>query len=421
MLSLREAIRSAVIKAVILRERWQSGVAYDPFSARTIRDPYPAYAELRANAPVHRSRLLKAWVFTRHADVDAILRDHRRFANDPRKGTLSSRRLATLPPSDKYTLLFLDPPEHTRQRAPVNRAFTPKAVNAYASRIREMVEALVDDIADPAAFDFMRTVAWPLPMIVMAAMLGVPVEDRARFSFWVKQRLRLLEPPMGRGDGKAGEAALREFDAYFRPVIEKRRTSPGDDLLSGLVQARNEGAQLSDRETLNMLRLLLSAGTETTANLIGNGVLALLRHPDQLQRLREDPGLIPTAIEELLRFDSPVQADYRRVLADCEVSGFPVRRRDNIVLLLGAANRDPEVFENPDRLDVGRRPGPHLSFGRGIHGCPGASLARLQGRIVLEVLLERFSSMALIDSRPRFRSGIISRGLQSLTLRCVRD
>ena len=411
-LSAGEAIRSAVIKAVILRERMQSGVAYDPLSARTTRDPYPAYAALRARAPVHRSRLLRAWVFTRHADVDAILRDHRRFANDPRKGTLSSRQLAMLPPPHDYTLLFLDPPDHTRLRALVSKTFTPRVLSAYESRIRGIVEALMEDIDDPAAFDLMRAVAWPLPTIVMAEMLGVPSEDRARFGVWARRRARLLEPTIGPRERKAGDEALRSFDAYFRPVIEERRTVPGDDIVSRLVRAQNEGAQLSERETLNMLRLLLGAGTETTANLIGNGVLALLRNPDQLQRLREDPGLIPTAIEELLRFDSPVQADFRRVLVDCEVNGIPVRRRDNIVLLIGAANRDPDVFENPDRLDVGRRQGPHLSFGRGIHHCLGAPLARMQGRVVLEVLLERFSSIGLIEDRPRFLNAPVRQGMR---------
>ena len=170
-----------------------------------------------------------------------------------------------------------------------------------------------------------------------------------------------------------------------------------------------------------MLRLLLSAGNETSANLIGNGILALLRHPDQLQRLREDPDLIPMAVEELLRFDSPVQADFRRVLVDCEVNGFTLRKRDNIVLLLGAANRDPEVFVNPDRLDVGRNQGSHLSFGSGIHHCLGAPLARLEGRIVLETLLERFSSINLLTDRPRFHKSIVLRGLQSLPLRCDRN
>ena len=191
------------------------------------------------------------------------------------------------------------------------------------------------------------------------------------------------------------------------------------DFVSALVRAGDDGGRLGERETLNMLRLLLSAGSETTANLIGNGMLALLRHPEQLERLRNDPSLIPAAVEELLRFDSPVQADLRRVLADCEVNGFALRKRDNVVLLLGAANRDPEVFVDPERLDVGRRQGAHLSFGRGIHHCLGAALARLEGRIVLGMLLERFPRMGLLGQRPRFRKGLVLRGLQSLPVRCA--
>ena len=347
------------------------------------RDPYPVYAALRDRAPVHRSRLLKAWVFTRHADVGAILRDHRRFGNDPRTGTLSPRQRAMLPPPHEFTLLFLDPPDHKRLRALVSKAFTPRAVNALESRIRSILGALLDDIDDPSAFDLMEAVARPLPVIVMAEMLGVPAEDRARFAVWSAQRARLLEPTISRRERKAGGAASQAFDAYFRPIIEERRTAPQEDIVSALVRAQDEGEQLSERETVNMLRLLLSAGTETTVNLIGNGILALLRNPDQLQRLRDAPGLIPAAVEELLRFDSPVQADFRHVLEDCEVNGFPLRRRDNIVLLLGAANRDPDVFVNPDRLDIDRRRGRHLSFGGGIHHCLGAPLARLEGRIVL--------------------------------------
>ena len=190
--------------------------------------------------------------------------------------------------------------------------------------------------------------------------------------------------------------------------------------MSALAQAEEEGDRLTELEMLNMLRLLLIAGNETTTNLIGNGVLALLRHPDQLQRLRDDPSLIPLAVDELLRFDSPVQTDFRRALEDCEVNGFPLKKRDNIVLLLGAANRDPDVFDEPDRLDVGRGDRSHLSFGRGIHHCIGAPLARLEGRIVLEMLLERYSQINLRGEQPRFRNSIVLRGLESLPVRCVK-
>ena len=418
--SVGEAIRSAVAGTMVLRERWQSGVSYNPLSARTAQDPYPVYAALRARDPVHRSPLLNAWLFTRHADVDAILRDHQHFGNDPRKGTLSPRQHAMLPPAHEFTMLFLDLPDHTRLRALVNKAFMRRTVDALEPRIRSILGSLLDDIEDPAGFDLMQAVAQPLPVIVIAEMLGVPPEDRDRFRVWSARRARLLEPTIGPREREAGKAASRAFDAYFRPIIEERRAAPRDDIVSALAQAQDEGERLSERETLNMLRLLLSAGTETTANLIGNGMLALLRHPEQLQRLRDDPTLIPAAVEELLRFDSPVQADFRRVLADCEVNGFALRKRDNVVLLLGAANRDPDVFEDPDRLDVGRSEGSHLSLGRGIHHCLGAALARLEGRVVFEMLLERFSQISVLAERPRFRKGIVLRGLQSLALRCVR-
>ncbi|MDE0393885.1 MAG: cytochrome P450 [Gammaproteobacteria bacterium] len=414
-----ETLRSAAVDLLLLPERWRSGFAYNPFSPKTAQDPYPAYAELRSRAPVYRSRLLQGWILTRHADVNAILRDHRRFGSDPRKGTIPARRRAMLPPAEEYTMLMLDPPDHTRLRALVNKAFTPRAVAALESRIRGTLTALLDEITDPAAFDLMDCVARPLPVIVIAEMLGVPPEDRAMFRSWSAKRARLLEPTIGIREWRGGKTAGQAFDAYFRRVIRERRDSPQDDIVSALLRAQDEGARLSDRETLNMLRLLLAAGNETTVNLIGNGVLALLRHPEQLERLRGDPGLIAGAVEELLRFDSPVQADFRRVLVDCEVDGHSLRQRENVVLLLGAANRDPELFQDPDRLDVGRHARQHVSFGRGIHHCLGAPLARLEGRIALEMLLERFRSIELAGDLPRFRPGVVLRGLESLPVRCV--
>ena len=302
----------------------------------------------------------------------------------------------------------------------MNKAFARRAVNELEPRIRAIVGSLLDDIEDPAGFDLMQALAQPLPGRVMAEVLGVPAQDRDRFRVWSARRARLLEPTIGRREREAGEAASRAFNAYVRPIIERRRAAPRDDIVSALAQAQDEGERLTERETLNMLRLLLIAGTETTANLIGNGMLALLRHPEELQRLRDDPSMIPAAVEELLRFDSPVQSDFRRVLADCEVSGVSMRKRDNVVLFLGAANRDPDAFGDSDRLDVGRSRGSPLSFGRGIHHCLGAALARLEGRIVLEMLLERYSHIGLLAERPRFRKGIVLRGLQSLALRCVR-
>ena len=419
MLFVRQAIKSVVVGSMLARERWQSGVVYNPLSAATAQDPYPVYAALRERGPVHRSRLMNAWMFSRHADIDTILRDHRRFGNDPRKGRLSRRQRVNLPADEEFTMLFLDPPDHKRLRALVNKAFTPKAVNALEPHIRRLLGSLLDDIDDPSAFDLMQAVAQPLPVIVIAEMLGVPPEDRAQFKVWSDQRARMLEPLIDARERALAGAANKSLNDYFRPIIEERRAAPKDDIVSALAQAEEEGDRLTELEMLNMMRLLLIAGNETTTNLIGNGVLALLRHPDQLRRLRDDPSLIPSAVDELLRFDSPVQTDFRRALGDCEVNGFPLKKRDNIVLLLGSANRDPDVFENPDTLDVGRGDRSHLSFGRGIHHCIGAPLARLEGRIVLEMLLERFSRISLLDGEPRFRNSIVLRGLESLPVRCV--
>ena len=418
--SMRETVRFLLAHAATAGERRRTGVAWNPLSPSMAQDPYPVYAVMRRRSPVHRSRLANAWLFSRHADADAILRDHRRFASDPRKGRLTRRQQAMLPPAEEFTMLSLDPPDHTRLRALVNKAFTSRAVNAMEAHIRATAAALLDEADAASGFDLMTALAQPLPVIVIAEMLGVPAEDRDRFRLWSDRRARLLEPTVSARERAVAMQAGRDFDRYFRSIVAERRAEPRDDILSALVQAEDEGERLTERETLNMLRLLVMAGNETTTNLIGNGMLALLRNPDQLRRLREDPGLIPTAVEELLRYDPPAQAFFRRALADCEVNGFELRKGDNIILLIGAANRDGQAFVDPDRLDIGRAECPHLSLSRGIHYCLGAPLARLEGRIVFETLLERFPEIELLDPRPRFRSGVVLRGLQSLPLRCAR-
>ena len=411
---LRQALQRAVVGALLVPERWRSGVVYNPLSPRMARDPYPLYAELRARDPVHRSRLLDAWVFSRHADVDVILRDLRRFSNDQRKRDPRLRRRRRSLPLPEPTILFVDPPDHTRLRSLVNKAFTPRAVAALEGRIRGMAGALLDAADDAAGFDLMEVLANPLPVMVIAEMLGVPPDDRAQFKAWSNQRARILEPTISGRELQVAQEAGRSLDACFRTIIAHRRVEPRDDIISALVHVEEAGDRLTERELLAMLRLLLVAGNETTTNLIGNGVLALLRHPDQLRALRDDPGLIPPAVEELLRFDSPVQATLRLVLEDCEVNGFPLRRGDNAVLLNGAANHDPAAFDDPDRLDVRRGEVNHVAFGRGIHYCLGAPLARLEGRVALEVLLERYPGLRLLSDRPAFRRSIVLRGLDAL-------
>ena len=414
---LRWTMRALAAGAVALPERWRSGAAFNPIAARMLRNPYPAYARLRERSPVHRSRVLNAWVFTRHADVEAILRDFRRFSNRPDSVSPDRRRRRSVPPRADWTMLFLDPPDHTRLRSLVNQAFTPRVVDALEPHIRTVMRELVDAVDDPAGFDLMRAVAGPLPVIVIAEMLGVPPEDRARFAEWSHDRARILEPLVGARERARAAAAGEAFDAYFLPIIQARRREPRDDIISALARAEEAGDALTERETLTMLRLLLIAGNETTTNLIGNGVLALLEHPEQMRLLREDPRRIPAAVEELLRFDTPVQLDLRGVVEDCETHGVPLRRGEPAVLALGAANRDPEAFDEPDRLDLTRSRGSNISFGRGIHHCLGAPLARLEARVALEVLLERYSSLRLLGKRPAFRRAIVLRGLESLPVR----
>ena len=416
---LQWTMRALAAGAAALPERWRSGAAFNPIAARMRRNPYPAYARLRERSPVHRSRVLNAWVFTRYADVEAILRDFRRFSNRPDSVSPDRRRRRSVPPRADWTMLFLDPPDHTRLRSLVNQAFTPRVVDALEPHIRTVMHELLDAVDDPACFDLMRAVAGPLPVIVIAEMLGVPPEDRARFAEWSHARARILEPLVGARERARADAAGAAFDAYFLPIIQARRREPRDDIVSALAQAEEAGDALTEREMLTMLRLLLIAGNETTTNLIGNGVLALLEHPEQMRLLREDASRIPAAVEELLRFDTPVQLDLRGVVDDCEMHGVPLQRGAPAVLALGAANRDPEAFDEPDRLDVARSRGSNISFGRGIHHCLGAPLARLEARVALEVLLERYASLRLVGKRPAFRRAIVLRGLDSLPVRAV--
>jgi pimeloyl-[acyl-carrier protein] synthase len=414
-MSLRQLIKPLVINAMLLREWWQSGITYNPISPRVFNDPYPIYAALRAKDPVHWSILMDSWVLTRYHDVDAILRDHRRYSNDGRNRVFSPRsRQAFLGAQEEPSMLFLDPPDHTRLRALVNKAFTPQTIEALEPRIRTIMAELLDQIEDPTAFDVIEAVANPLPVIVIAELLGVPPADRAQFKIWSDQRARTLEPTRTASELQEAKRAGEALDAYFLNIINERRQAPRNDLISALVAAEEAGDKLTEREMVIMLRLLLVAGNETTTNLIGNGMLALLRHPEQMQTLRDTPNLMSSAVEELLRYDSPVQTDVRIAMADHELDGRPIRKGQGVVLLIGAANHDPQAFPEPERLDLTRNKNSHIAFGRGIHHCLGAALARLEGRIAFEALLDRFGEMHLRTAQPAFKDHIVLRGLRTL-------
>ncbi len=416
-MSLRRLVRPLIIRSMLLREWWQSGIAYNPLAPQVFNDPYPVYAALRSKDPVHWSTLMNAWVCTRYHDVSAILRDHRRFSNDGRNRAESSRRpRAAMESPEDASMLFLDPPDHTRLRALVNKAFTPQAIEAMEPRIRSIMSDLLDEIEDPSGFDLMETIAYPLPVTVIAELLGVPPQDREQFKVWSDQRARMLEPTITPSERQDGFHAGQALDAYFLGIINARRQTPQDDLISALVAVEEAGDTLTEREMVIMLRLLLVAGNETTTNLIGNGMLALLRHPDQWHALRHHPDWLPAAIEELLRYDAPVQTDGRTALEDMEFDGRPIHKGQGVVLLIGAANHDPVVFSHPDELDIRRGETSNISFGRGIHHCLGAPLARLEGRIAFEALLDRFGELQLLTERPAFKDHIVLRGLRELPI-----
>jgi cytochrome P450 PksS len=384
-------------------------------------NPFPFYASLRARTPVYRTTLPTrepAWLVTRYDDAVAVLKDER-FVKDP-ANALTPAQLArqpwfrTLIKSLQRHLLSTDAPDHTRLRALVSKAFTPGLVEQMRDRIQALTDELLDPVQARGRLDLIRDFALPLPMTVIAEMLGVPVADRHAFHRWSKAMLsaahstwRLLN---------AVPSALL-FRRYLRKYIAKRRADPRDDLVSALIQAEEAGDRLSEDELVAMVMLLLVAGHETTVNLIGSGTLALLEHPDQLEKLRRDPGLIRPAVEELLRFTSPVElATERYAREDVTVGGVTIPRGTMVLVAVASANRDDRYFPNPDALDVTREPNKHLSFGLGAHFCLGAPLARLEGQLAINTLLRRLPGLRLTAAphQLRWRRGLLLRGLEAL-------
>ncbi|MGD9723866.1 MAG: cytochrome P450 [Pirellulales bacterium] len=385
-------------------------------------DPFSYYAYLRVNAPVHPVTLSDeqtAWIVTRYDDVAMVLKDER-FAKD-RLRVLSREQLHQLPwmpamfkPLQR-NMLDVDPPDHTRLRALVQQAFSPRVVDRMRPRIETLSHELIDRFGR-RRIDLIHDYALPIPTTVIAEMLGVDARDRHKFHRWssailaatsARQRLFWALPN--------GWFFLR----YLRKLIHDRRTRPREDLVSALVDAHQAGDSLSDDELLSMIFLLIIAGHETTVNLIGNGMLALLEHPDQLQKLRDDPALIKTAVEELLRFTSPVEtATERFAREDVTVAGVTIPQGGLVLAALASANRDETKFENPNTLDITRDPNKHLGFGLGIHFCLGASLARLEAQIAINALLERIDDLQLAVPAEslRWRPGMVLRGLKSLPI-----
>ena len=383
-------------------------------------DPYSRYATLRAHAPVHRSNF-GVCVLTRYDDCLQLLRHPgmgKDFSGLGASLGLNEEQQAqqTAFRNDRSNMLFADPPDHTRLRRLASRAFTPRSVEAMRPRVVALVDELLDRVG-PGEVDVMDALAFPLPVTVIGELLGVPRDDRPRFRPLVRSVTALLELAVSPEAITAAAEASAELEEYFATLIADRRARPRDDLLTRLIQAEEEGERLSEYELISTSILLFAAGFETTTHLIGNGLLALVSHPDQWARLRRDRALVRPAVEELLRYDSPVQVTARTTYQDIVFGDDRVEAGSTVLGLIGAANHDPDRFSEPDRLDVGRAEAPPLSFGSGIHHCLGAALARLEAQVVLDRLLERFATMELVGGPPRHRDSLTIRGLVDLRMR----
>ena len=384
---------------------------FNPYDSATRADPWTLCKKLRDHDPYFETAA-GVFVLTRYSDCQAVLRDHR-FSVDPRKSTAPST--GVLPFSQRgldNVMLFEDPPDHTRLRSLVSKAFTPRAIAALTGRIEELVASFIADIEAAGETDLISALAYPLPVTVIAEMLGVPFEDRDEFRRWTNDIAPILDPFIPPEHVPAMAEAGMQLFMYVDELVNERRRHPGPDLVSALVAAEDEGDKLTGDEVRATILLLLIAGHETTMNAIGNGMLALFHAPDQLQRLRDDPSLIRTATEELLRLDGPIIQTARNALEDLDLGGRRIQKGTLVVTVIGAANRDPEQFADPDRLDVGRDPNRHLAFSAGPHFCLGAQLARLEIQVAIRELV-RLPTLRLVEE-PRWRNTVTFRGLQEL-------
>jgi len=392
----------------------------EPFSPEMLADPYPAYRAMRVRGRVQQTAA-GHWLVLGYDEVSHLLTDQRFGEAAGRGGRIRLSRTQREGPHQLLgrvdTMLSQDPPEHTRLRRLVSKAFTPRSVQKMRPRIQEIVNELLDGLASRAEFDLVSELAWPLPVIVIAEMLGIPREDRERFKRWSDAMAATLG-----GDYSSLDEARRsneELVEYVGRVIADRRKQPRDDLISRLVAAEESRQRLTEDEMLGTVALLLVAGNETTTHLISSSMLALLRNPEQIARLRAEPSLLPSAIDEMLRYTGPVHTTRRTAREDVSLGDARISRGEVVVGILAAANRDPDKYADPDRLDVASNPTDHVAFGDGIHFCLGAALARLEGQIAIGTLLARFPDLRLLDDHPEWGGTFAIRGVTALRLRSV--
>jgi cytochrome P450 len=396
---------------------------FDPTDLAFVEDPYPAYERLRAAAPVVYDEETDHWLVSRYADVNALLRDRRLGRTYLHVASHEDMGHPPDPPElDPFWhlirsgILDMEPPDHTRVRRLVSKAFTPRTVEALRPAIARIVDGLLDRVLGTGEVDLISTVAEPLPVEVIAELLGIPAEDRHHLRPWSADICRMYELHPTTEDRALSVRACVEFSDYLRDLSRSRRAQPTGDLISELAHVVDEGDALTEDELIGTCVLLLNAGHEATVNVTGNGWWALFRNPDQLERLRRDRSLLSTAIEELMRYDTPLQLFERWALTDVDVQGTTVPKGAEFGLVFGSANHDPDVFREPERLDVARDPNPHLSFGAGIHFCLGAPLARVELETSFGTLLDRAPGIELV-AEPAWKPGYIIRGLRELRVR----
>ncbi len=414
-------------KAAIITDNSQkirSAKSFNPFDKEFHANPYPTYHRLRSENPVHRHYIEGDWVFTRYADVKAVLRSgcvrtHNRPELIQQKNLYlqdKGKNLNTLAYTSNKLLFFMNPPDHSRLRSLVIQAFSPTVVERMRPRIQEIVNDLLDQVRNKGTMDIIADLAEPLPVIVIARMLGIPNEAQDQLHQWSKVFIRILDSLVSLEEYEVLNKVIEDFQEYLRHLIAEREKDPQEDLISALIAARNQGERLSQEELLATCILLFMTGEETTVNTIGNGMLALLSYPEQMETLKREPTIIQNAVEEILRYDSPVQMTNRIAIDNIEIGNQTIQAGEKITLCIGSANRDPAQFSDPDRFNINRSENNHLAFGDGIHYCLGAALARAQAQIAINTLVQQFPNLKLATDKLEWRDNIVLRGLKTLPI-----
>ena len=394
---------------------------FNPFDLEFRADPYSTYQSLRSTEPVHWS-LIGVWVLTSYVDVKGVLTD-KRFGADPLPKRLKEKHqyaqnkekgFDTLGEASSKFLFYMNPPDHTRLRGLVSKAFSLGVVESMRPQIQKVIDELLSKVLDRGGMDIIFDLAGPLPVIVIANLLGIPSQDCHKLHEWSNDLSRTLDPLISLKEYEDLNTVALQFRKYINDLIAEREKKPQQDLISALITARDQGDRLREDELWTICMQLFVTGEETTVNTIGNGMLALLHHPEQMEKLKQEPTLIPSATEEVLRYESPVQFTGRYATENIEIGGKTIKKDERVLLCLGAANRDPAEFPDPDRLDITRRENRHLAFADGIHYCLGAALARVQAQIAINTLVQRLPNLKLNTDKLEWRKNIYLRGLKSL-------